>query len=241
MNFQWRLIKERIWQSWFSFFFFQLSSFQPFLCHLFCASFVALFKALKYIARWTFFSDVLKEASDRIVSKRCVGLLFYLTLAKLTLLWLAVRYPDYWFSVQFNCTFHSSEICLLRKCPSFVESNHRRFSIQLSRATATTFLRLFHCSFNSFSFPSQTSELELENFFSSFGEVVDVRIVCDRKTGLNKGWGFRVILPASIQMQRVVKRTIKKRQGSSSNCGKAWTKDHTHGTLQDDFSGNGCI
>lgn len=34
----------------------------------------------------------------------------------------------------------------------------------------------------------QTSELELENFFSNFGEVVDVRIVCDRKTGYNKGW-----------------------------------------------------
>lgn len=33
----------------------------------------------------------------------------------------------------------------------------------------------------------QTSELELETFFSAFGEVVDVRIVCDRKTGLNKG------------------------------------------------------
>ena len=34
---------------------------------------------------------------------------------------------------------------------------------------------------------SQTSELELENFFSTFGEVTDVRIVCDRKTGFNKG------------------------------------------------------
>ena len=29
-------------------------------------------------------------------------------------------------------------------------------------------------------------ELELENFFSAFGEVVDVRIVCNRKSGFNK-------------------------------------------------------
>lgn len=34
------------------------------------------------------------------------------------------------------------------------------------------------------------SELQLENFFSSFGEVVDVRIVCAKKTGLNEGYGF---------------------------------------------------
>ena len=35
-----------------------------------------------------------------------------------------------------------------------------------------------------------TSELEFENFFSAFGEVVDLRIVCDRETGFNKGYGF---------------------------------------------------
>lgn len=36
----------------------------------------------------------------------------------------------------------------------------------------------------------ETIELELETLFWSFGEVVDVRIVCDRKTGLNKGFGY---------------------------------------------------
>ena len=35
-----------------------------------------------------------------------------------------------------------------------------------------------------------TSELELENFFWAFGEVVDVRIVCNRKRGFNKSYGF---------------------------------------------------
>ncbi|EDO40536.1 predicted protein [Nematostella vectensis] len=35
-----------------------------------------------------------------------------------------------------------------------------------------------------------TTELELETFFSNFGPVADVRIVCDRRTGLNKGFGF---------------------------------------------------
>ena len=35
----------------------------------------------------------------------------------------------------------------------------------------------------------ETIELELETRFWSIGEVVDVRIVCDRKTGLNKGCG----------------------------------------------------
>ena len=35
-----------------------------------------------------------------------------------------------------------------------------------------------------------TSGLELNNFFSAFGEVVDVRIVCDCKTGCNNGCGF---------------------------------------------------
>ncbi|XP_031570880.1 deleted in azoospermia protein 1-like [Actinia tenebrosa] len=35
-----------------------------------------------------------------------------------------------------------------------------------------------------------TTELELENFFSDYGSVVDVRIVCDKRTGLNKGYGF---------------------------------------------------
>lgn len=36
----------------------------------------------------------------------------------------------------------------------------------------------------------ETIELELETRFWSIGEVVDVRIVCDRKTGLNKGCGY---------------------------------------------------
>ena len=35
-----------------------------------------------------------------------------------------------------------------------------------------------------------TGVLKLDNFFLAFGEVVDVRIVCDRKTGCNKGYGF---------------------------------------------------
>ena len=35
-----------------------------------------------------------------------------------------------------------------------------------------------------------TSALELKNFFLAFGKVVDVRIVCDRKTGFNKAFGF---------------------------------------------------
>lgn len=34
------------------------------------------------------------------------------------------------------------------------------------------------------------TELQLESFFSELGQVVDVRIVCDRKTGLSKGYGF---------------------------------------------------
>ena len=39
-------------------------------------------------------------------------------------------------------------------------------------------------------FVRDTSGLELKKFFSTFGEVVGVRIVCDGKTGLNKGYGF---------------------------------------------------
>ncbi|XP_046853146.1 protein boule-like [Xenia sp. Carnegie-2017] len=34
------------------------------------------------------------------------------------------------------------------------------------------------------------TELQLEKFFSEIGPVNDVRIVCDRKTGLSKGYGF---------------------------------------------------
>lgn len=154
-----------------------------------------LLKPLGIFQDETICNDVLKEASDRIVSKWCgVGLLVYLTLAKLALLWLPIIHPGYWFAVQFNWTLDSSEISFVRKCPSFVKSNTGDIPVAMSYATGTTFLRLFHCSFYSFCFLSQTSELELENFFSSFGEVVDVRIVCDRKTGLNKGWGFRVNL-----------------------------------------------
>ncbi|XP_065058865.1 protein boule-like [Rhopilema esculentum] len=38
--------------------------------------------------------------------------------------------------------------------------------------------------------PPDTTELELEVFFSDFGTVKDVRIVTDRKTGECKGYGF---------------------------------------------------
>ncbi|XP_020899358.1 glycine-rich RNA-binding protein 4, mitochondrial isoform X2 [Exaiptasia diaphana] len=35
-----------------------------------------------------------------------------------------------------------------------------------------------------------TSELELENFFAEYGAITDVRIVCDKHTGVSKGFGF---------------------------------------------------
>ncbi|KXJ08806.1 Protein boule-like [Exaiptasia diaphana] len=34
------------------------------------------------------------------------------------------------------------------------------------------------------------SELELENFFAEYGSITDVRIVCDKRTGESKGFGF---------------------------------------------------
>ncbi|XP_020899359.1 glycine-rich RNA-binding protein 4, mitochondrial isoform X3 [Exaiptasia diaphana] len=37
---------------------------------------------------------------------------------------------------------------------------------------------------------TETSELELENFFAEYGAITDVRIVCDKHTGVSKGFGF---------------------------------------------------
>ena len=38
--------------------------------------------------------------------------------------------------------------------------------------------------------PFSTTEEELQNEFSTFGEVEDVRIIMDRETNRSKGFGF---------------------------------------------------
>ncbi|CAB03236.1 RRM domain-containing protein [Caenorhabditis elegans] len=38
--------------------------------------------------------------------------------------------------------------------------------------------------------PFQTTEEELGNFFSSIGQINNVRIVCDRETGRPRGFAF---------------------------------------------------
>jgi len=70
-----------------------------------------------------------------------------------------------------------------------------------------------------------TSELELENFFSSFGEVVDVRIVCDRKTGLNKGYGFVTFNSTSARDELLKKGTIDYKGGRKLRLRKAVKKE----------------
>lgn len=70
-----------------------------------------------------------------------------------------------------------------------------------------------------------TSELELENFFSNFGEVVDVRIVCDRKTGLNKGYGFVTFSSAGARDELLKKGTIDYKGGRKLRLRKAVKKE----------------
>ncbi|XP_015751151.1 PREDICTED: protein boule-like isoform X1 [Acropora digitifera] len=70
-----------------------------------------------------------------------------------------------------------------------------------------------------------TSELELENFFSSFGEVVDVRIVCDRKTGLNKGYGFVTFSSMGARDELLKRGTIDYKGGRKLRLRKAVKKE----------------
>lgn len=55
---------------------------------------------------------------------------------------------------------------------------------------------------------TETTELELENFFQVYGTIKDVRIVTDRYTGENKGYGF-VTFDANEDINKLIsKRTI---------------------------------
>ncbi|XP_068720933.1 uncharacterized protein [Montipora capricornis] len=84
-----------------------------------------------------------------------------------------------------------------------------------------------------------TSELDLENFFSSFGEVVDVRIVCDRKTGLNKGYGFVTFSSTGARDKLLKRGTVDYKGGRKLRLRKAVKKEaagqfvqyHNGGTL----------
>ena len=65
-------------------------------------------------------------------------------------------------------------------------------------------------------FACQTTELELEVFFSDFGTVKDVRIVTDRKTGECKGYAIYLTHMALFKkfqlsdiMRRVAEKTFK--------------------------------
>ncbi|CAH3190198.1 unnamed protein product [Porites evermanni] len=71
----------------------------------------------------------------------------------------------------------------------------------------------------------ETSELELETFFSSFGEVVDVRIVCDRKTGLNKGYGFVTFATTIARNELLKKGTVDYKNGRKLRLRKAVKKE----------------
>lgn len=70
-----------------------------------------------------------------------------------------------------------------------------------------------------------TSELELENFFSTFGEVTDVRIVCDRKTGFNKGYGFVTFNTTKARDDLIEKGTIDYKGGRKLRLRKAVKKE----------------
>jgi len=70
-----------------------------------------------------------------------------------------------------------------------------------------------------------TSELELENFFSAFGEVVDVRIVCDRKTGFNKGYGFVTFTTMQARDDLLKKGTVDYKGGRKLRLRKAVKKE----------------
>ncbi|XP_068689960.1 protein boule-like [Montipora foliosa] len=72
-----------------------------------------------------------------------------------------------------------------------------------------------------------TSELDLENFFSSFGEVVDVRIVCDRKTGLNKGYGFVTFSSTGARDKLLKRGTVDYKGGRKLRLQKAVKKEGT--------------
>ncbi|XP_078371706.1 protein boule-like [Oculina patagonica] len=70
-----------------------------------------------------------------------------------------------------------------------------------------------------------TSELELENFFAAYGEVSDVRIVCDRKTGYNKGYGFVTFTTTQARDALLEKGTIDYKGGRKLRLRKAVKKE----------------
>ncbi|XP_065668748.1 protein boule-like [Hydra vulgaris] len=81
--------------------------------------------------------------------------------------------------------------------------------------------------------PTETTELELELFFSDYGLVKDVRIVTDRVTGECKGYGFvtfdenedinELVVKKSINMKGKKLRVRKaiRRNGSQFNSGNS--------------------
>ena len=83
-----------------------------------------------------------------------------------------------------------------------------------------------------------TSGLELKNFFSTFGEVVGVRIVCDGKTGINKSHGFVTFATMQACDDLLKKGTVDYKRGRKF-CVKRAVKKEIGGQF---FASNGsCI
>ncbi|XP_028405769.1 deleted in azoospermia-like [Dendronephthya gigantea] len=53
------------------------------------------------------------------------------------------------------------------------------------------------------------TEMQLETFFSDRGSVIDVRIVCDRKTGVSKGYGFVTFEDVEVCKQLINQGSIE--------------------------------
>ena len=68
--------------------------------------------------------------------------------------------------------------------------------------------------------PTETTELELELFFSDYGIVKDVRIVTDRVTGECKGYGF-VTFEESEDINSLVRKKSISMKGKKLRVRKA--------------------